>query len=80
MGLISGAPRSATVVATTEVAALKIAKDIFLNLLAELPSVALVVMRDQVRRLVIAEERLTRLLQHPSTSSRNPASSGSHRP
>ncbi|MFT4132246.1 cyclic nucleotide-binding domain-containing protein [Labrys sp. (in: a-proteobacteria)] len=80
MGLISGAPRSATVVATTEVAALKIAKDIFLNLLAELPSVALVVMRDQVRRLVIAEERLTRLLQHPSTSSRNPASSGNHRP
>ncbi|QEN86321.1 cyclic nucleotide-binding domain-containing protein [Labrys sp. KNU-23] len=68
MGLISGAPRSATVVATTEVVALKIAKDIFLNLIAELPAVALVVMRDQVRRLGVAEERLTRLMQRQPTS------------
>ncbi|WP_181160996.1 cyclic nucleotide-binding domain-containing protein [Labrys okinawensis] len=69
MGLISGAPRSATVVATTDVTVLKIAKDIFLNLIAELPAVALVVMRDQVKRLSLAEERLTRMLQGQSTPS-----------
>lgn len=69
MGLISGAPRSATIVAATEITALKIEKDIFLNLIVELPSVALVVMRDQVRRLILAEERLTRLLQREPTSS-----------
>ncbi|RFB79791.1 ATP-binding cassette domain-containing protein [Methylovirgula sp. 4M-Z18] len=69
MGVISGAPRSATIVATTEVVALKIAKDIFLNLIAELPSVALVVMRDQVRRLGLAEEHLAGLMRAPAPSS-----------
>lgn len=63
MGLISGSPRSATVVAATDLVTLKIGKDIFVNLLAELPSVALVVMRNQVKRLGLAEGRLTRLMQ-----------------
>ncbi|MGO4335059.1 cyclic nucleotide-binding domain-containing protein [Labrys sp. KB_33_2] len=63
MGLIGSLPRSATVVAATDLGTLKIAKDIFVNLLTELPSVALVVMRDQIKRLVLAESRLTRLMQ-----------------
>jgi putative ABC transport system ATP-binding protein len=57
MGLISGAPRSATIVAASDVTVLRINKDVFLDLLGELPSVALAIMREQIGRLNNAERR-----------------------
>jgi putative ABC transport system ATP-binding protein len=51
MGLVTGDPRSATIVATSTVEALKLRKDIFLALLAEFPQMALSVMRLMVKRL-----------------------------
>ncbi|CAH1679076.1 conserved membrane hypothetical protein [Hyphomicrobiales bacterium] len=51
MGLITDAPRSASVVATTDIRALKLRKDVFLALLAEFPQMALSVMRLVVGRL-----------------------------
>lgn len=62
MGVISGAHRTATIVATSEVIALRIARDIFLDLIAELPSIALAVMRDQIRRLNASEERFAKMV------------------
>ncbi|WP_332686985.1 cyclic nucleotide-binding domain-containing protein [Bosea sp. (in: a-proteobacteria)] len=51
MGLVTGDLRSATVVATATVDALKLRKDVFLTLLAEFPQMALSVMRLMVKRL-----------------------------
>ena len=51
MGIITGEPRSATIVATGEVVALRIKKDIFLSLLSEFPAMALSVTRLMVKRL-----------------------------
>ncbi|WP_310201595.1 cyclic nucleotide-binding domain-containing protein [Ancylobacter sp. 3268] len=51
MGLVTGDPRSATVVATTSVEALQLRKEVFLSLLAEFPPMALSVMRLMARRL-----------------------------
>jgi putative ABC transport system ATP-binding protein len=51
MGLVTGDPRSATIVATSTVETLKLRKDIFLALLAEFPQMALSVMRLMVKRL-----------------------------
>ena len=58
MGVISGAPRSATVIATSDVTALRLSKEVFLSLLAEFPQIALSVMRDQISRIVAAQSRL----------------------
>lgn len=51
MGVITGAPRSATVMALTEVTVLRLPKDHFLSLLEEFPQLALAVMRDLAHRL-----------------------------
>ncbi|MDU0341157.1 cyclic nucleotide-binding domain-containing protein [Bosea rubneri] len=51
MGLVTDHPRSATVVATSDVDALKLRKDVFLALLAEFPNMALSVTRLMVERL-----------------------------
>lgn len=51
MGLVTDDPRSATVVATSAIDALKLRKDVFLALLAEFPKMALSVTRLMVKRL-----------------------------
>ncbi|MCU4178670.1 cyclic nucleotide-binding domain-containing protein [Bosea sp. BH3] len=51
MGIVTGDPRSATIVATSPIVALKLRKEIFLALLAEVPPLALSVMRLMARRL-----------------------------
>jgi putative ABC transport system ATP-binding protein len=51
MGLVTGDPRSATIVTTSAVEALKLRKDVFLALLAEFPQMALSVTRLMVKRL-----------------------------
>jgi putative ABC transport system ATP-binding protein len=51
MGLVTDDLRSATVVATSAVDALKLRKDVFLALLAEFPQMALSVTRLMVKRL-----------------------------
>ena len=51
MGIISGEPRSATIIATSEMIALRIKKDIFLSLLSEFPVMALSVTRLMMKRL-----------------------------
>lgn len=51
MGIVTGDPRSATIVATTPIQALKLRKEIFLALLTEVPAVALSVTRLMARRL-----------------------------
>jgi CRP-like cAMP-binding protein len=51
MGVITGAPRSATVVALAETTVLRLPKDHFLGLLQEFPQLALAVMRDLAHRL-----------------------------
>ncbi|CAM5776652.1 hypothetical protein LMIY3S_05635 [Labrys miyagiensis] len=57
MGLISDAPRSATIIAVGDVVALRLARDVFLNLVAEIPALALAIMREQIARLNKAERR-----------------------
>lgn len=51
MGLVTDDPRSATVVATSDVVALKLRKEVFLALLAEFPQMALSVTRLMIKRL-----------------------------
>jgi DNA-binding winged helix-turn-helix (wHTH) protein len=58
MGLINNAPRSATIVAGSAVEVLRISKDVFLDLIAEVPTMALAIMREQIARLNQTEKRL----------------------
>ena len=58
MGVISGEPRSATVVARSDIVALRLSRETLLGLLSQFPPMALAMMRDQIRRLVAAEGRL----------------------
>jgi CRP-like cAMP-binding protein len=51
MGILSDAPRSATVIATQPVTALRIDKSVFLELLAQFPQMAIAVMRELASRL-----------------------------
>ncbi len=51
MGIVTGEPRSATIVATSPIDALKLRKDVFLAVLAEFPTMALSVTRLMVKRL-----------------------------
>ncbi len=51
MGLVMDDPRSATVVATSDIVALKLRKEVFLALLAEFPQMALSVTRLMIKRL-----------------------------
>jgi DNA-binding winged helix-turn-helix (wHTH) protein len=58
IGLLRDAPRSATVIAASDVEVLRIAKQVFLDLVAEVPTMALAIMREQIARLSHVEERL----------------------
>lgn len=51
MGLVTGDPRSATIVAVTAVEALELRKEVFMALLTEFPPMTLSVMRLMARRL-----------------------------
>lgn len=51
MGLVTGEPRSATILAESEVTALRLQKQVFLALMAEFPQMALSVTRLMVKRL-----------------------------
>ena len=59
MGVVTGAPRSATVIARTQVEALKISKELFFDLVREFPAMAIAVMRELGGRLDRMNERLT---------------------
>ena len=61
MGVIRDAPRSATIVAASELIVLRISRDIFLSMLREFPSIALAVMRDLADRLDQTNARLATL-------------------
>lgn len=66
IAILRDVPRTATVIAKTEVAALAINKDVFLSLLDEFPHLALGVMRDLARRL----EETTRKLRQAEAARR----------
>jgi CRP-like cAMP-binding protein len=51
MGILSDAPRSATIMAAEPTTALRIDKRVFLELLAQFPQMALAVMRELANRL-----------------------------
>jgi CRP-like cAMP-binding protein len=51
MGILSEAPRSATIMAAEQTTALRIDKRVFLELLAQFPQIALAVMRELAERL-----------------------------
>ncbi|HKK31594.1 MAG TPA: cyclic nucleotide-binding domain-containing protein [Alphaproteobacteria bacterium] len=59
IAILTGVPRTATVRATSELAALKIGKDTFFQLIAEIPQIGLEIMKELARRL----ERTTSELQ-----------------
>jgi CRP-like cAMP-binding protein len=58
MGILTGAARSATVVATTDLVALRIRKDVFYDMIREFPAMAISVMRDLAHRLERTNLRL----------------------
>ena len=51
MGVLTGSPRSATIVAATDVVALRIRRDVFFDMVREFPAMAIAVMRDLAGRL-----------------------------
>jgi putative ABC transport system ATP-binding protein len=57
MGVITGAARSATVVAKTNLTAIRIPKEVFVGLLLEFPQITLSVMKDQISRIVASDAR-----------------------
>jgi len=61
MGVLSGSPRSATIVAAEPTEALRIGKDVFFDLLKEFPAIAIAVMRDLAIRLEKTNARLAAL-------------------
>lgn len=70
MGVISGAPRSATVVAHQPTAALRLSRDILLGLIDEFPQIARALLRDQIQRTRTAEGRLAAAQAAASQDSR----------
>ena len=60
MGVVTGSPRSATVVANTSVNAIELSKDIVLGLIGEFPQIALAMLRDQIRRTALVDARLAK--------------------
>jgi putative ABC transport system ATP-binding protein len=60
MGVINGAPRSATVIATADTTALRLSRDVLLGLLNEFPQISMALMRDMMRRLVAANALIAR--------------------
>lgn len=63
MGVLANAPRSATIRARGPVVALRIEADMFLDLLAENPSVALDVMRQLSDKLALSHRQYEQLQQ-----------------
>jgi CRP-like cAMP-binding protein len=61
MGILSDAPRSATIVARAGVRALRIGKRVFLELLGQFPQMAIAVMRELAKRLERTNARLASL-------------------
>lgn len=61
LGVLTGAPRSATIRARGELVAMRISDDIFLKLLAENPEVALDVMRQLSEKLVLSHHQVEEL-------------------
>lgn len=61
MGVLSGSPRSATIVAAEPTEALRIGKDVFFDLLQEFPQIAIAVMRDIAVRLERTNAKLASL-------------------
>ena len=57
MGVITGAARSATVVAVTSLTAIRIPKEVFVGLLLEFPQITLSVMKDQISRIIASDAR-----------------------
>ncbi len=51
MGILSDAPRSATIIATEPSSALRIDKRVFLELLSQFPQMSIAVMRELASRL-----------------------------
>jgi CRP-like cAMP-binding protein len=58
MGVLCDSARTATVVAATNVVALRIEKDTFFDMLREFPQMTIAVMRDLARRLEQTNARL----------------------
>jgi len=58
MGILADQPRSATVTAEGATTALRIDRDVFLELLAQFPQIAIAVMRDLALRLEQTNQRL----------------------
>ena len=61
MGILSDAPRSATIVAVEPATALRIDKRVFLELLTQFPQISLAVMRELASRLERTNAQLARL-------------------
>ncbi len=61
MGILGDTPRSATILAVGEVAALRIDKRVFLELLGQFPQMAIAVMRELAKRLERTNARLAAL-------------------
>jgi putative ABC transport system ATP-binding protein len=60
MGVVSGAGRSATVIAASDLTAIRLSKDVVLGLISEFPQIALAMLRDQIHRIVAADARLAK--------------------
>ncbi|MFT5174675.1 MAG: CRP/FNR family cyclic AMP-dependent transcriptional regulator [Gammaproteobacteria bacterium] len=75
MGVLANAPRSATIRARGQVVALRIEADMFLDLLAENPSVALDVMRQLSSKLARSHRRYEELQQETMLAGDNAGAS-----
>ena len=62
MGVLTGSPRSATVVAATDLVALRIRRDVFFDMVREFPAMAISVMKDLAARLERTNARLAETL------------------
>src|SRR3712207_6596089 len=62
MGILCDHPRSATVAAVEPTTALRMNKQIFLELLAQFPSMAMAVMREVAKRLADTNAQLAAIL------------------
>ena len=60
IAVLCDVPRTATVKALTELVALRITKDMFLQMIAEFPDMAIEIMRHLARRLEETTDRLRR--------------------
>jgi len=64
MGIILDAPRSATIIANQDVVALRIKKDVFLDMIREFPQMSIAVMQELARRLERTDAKLASLASH----------------